>query len=179
MQLFAAEVYGRAPGLPERMEFKTLSINKDALDGKAVRKEIKIIISHNNKNLILNLLIYLPKNSKSKHPMFLGLNFYGNQTVYNDTGITITKNWVGNNKKFMIVNNKATNITRGVRAHRWQVEYLLERGYGLAAMYYGDIDPDFDDGFQNGVHSLFYKEDENKPEADEWHTRLPVQQKKR
>ena len=100
--------------------------------------------------------------------MFLGLNFYGNQTICNDTGITITKNWVGNNKKFWITNNKATKSIRGVRAHRWQVEYLLERGYGLAAMYYGDIDPDYDDGFQNGIHPLFYKDEQSKPEADEW-----------
>jgi hypothetical protein len=116
----------------------------------------------------MDLLIYLPSAAKKPVPLFLGLNFYGNHTIDDDPGIALSQSWMRDNAQYGVVNHRATEKSRGKAASRWQVEKILARGYGVATAYYGDIDPDFDDGFQNGVHPLFYKPGQTRPAPDEW-----------
>ncbi len=168
LKLFKQNVYGEIPQQDIKISFKLQSIKNDALNGLATRKQVKIILSNHDKTLTLSVLLYTPNSCQKPVPAFLGLNFIGNQSVTNELDIPITTNWVGNYKKYHISDHKAGEQTRGCKTYRWQIEKILKNGYAIATCHYGDIDPDFDDGFQNGIHPLFYKEGQNKLQSDEW-----------
>jgi hypothetical protein len=169
LRLFETHVYGRTPaGKPAGMTFELASSERAALGGKAVRKQITVLFNGKSSGPKADLLLYLPATAKGPVPVFLGLNFGGNHTVSTDPAITVTKSWVRNNPRTGITDNKATDRNRGGDSSSWPIERILERGYGVATIYYGDIDPDFDDGFSNGVHPLFYKPGQARPGPDEW-----------
>ena len=48
---------------------------------------------------------------------------------------------------------------------RFAVEMLLARGYAVVTAYAGDLDPDYDDGFENGIHALLPRSARVGPEA--------------
>jgi hypothetical protein len=168
LSLFQTHVYGRSPAPPADMRFHVASLDRQALGGLATRKQVSIQLREDRPDVTLDLLIYLPNGAKQPVPMFLGLNFGGNHTIHSDPGITLSQRWMRDSKGTGVLDHRATEESRGTSASRWPVEMILGRGYGLATMYYGDIDPDFDDGFQNGIHPLFYKEGQTRPAPDEW-----------
>jgi hypothetical protein len=154
INMFENEVYGKYPEWKGKITAKEMSINHNALGGDAVSKEIKLTLRNGDKSLDINVLLFLPHSLKPV-PVFLGYNFGGNHAVSNETNIAIASSWMQNNESTGISNNKASETGRGKEASRWQVDEIISRGYGLVTVYYGDVDPDFDDGFRNGVHSLY------------------------
>lgn len=170
LKLFEDHVYGRAPGKPTDLAFQVLEQSANALNGLATRKQVRVRFSSKSDGPKMDLLIYIPNGAKKPVPAFLGLNFYGNQSIHKDPEILISDAWMPENDAFGVVNHKATEKSRGVRTSRWAVELILQRGYALVTACYNDIDPDFDDGFHNSVHPLFYKEEQTRPAPDEWGT---------
>ncbi len=168
LRLFEEHVYGKAPEPLSSGSFTVASVDLQALDGKAIRKEVVYRPSADS-DLELRMLIYIP-HSDEPVPAFLGLNFYGNHTIHTDPGITLNPGWMRPNREKGIVNNRATEASRGTSSSRWPVDLVLENGCALATMYCGDIDPDTDDGFKNGVHGIFDKEFGDKRPDDAWGT---------
>jgi hypothetical protein len=169
--LFEERVYGKVPepGVPLQPRFEVRSEDRQALGGTAIRREVSVRFTDKPDGPAMDVLLYLPKSTEAsaRVPAFLGLNFRGNHSIQPDPGITLSRQWMRGNEPG-VVNHQATESTRGTDSSSWPVEQILARGYALATVYYGDIDPDFDDGFKNGIHPLFYQPGQTRPAADEW-----------
>ena len=161
--LLESQMFGHAPGRPERMSFELASIDRKALGGKAVRKEVTIDIAGHK----LNVLLYLPANARGKTPVFVGLNFNGNHTIHADPGIRLARRWDADKSTGKAIAATAPADTRGTRASRWQLDAIISRGYGLATVYYGDIEPDFDGMLPESVRAQYLK-GAAAPAAGEW-----------
>jgi hypothetical protein len=168
LKMFESRMYGRSPGRPQAMSFEVTAKDQPALDGKAVRKEVVIHFAGAASGPGMTLLIYRPSAASGPVPAFMGLNFGGNQSISTDPGITMSRSWMRPANDGTVADNRATEASRGRSTSQWQVERIIARGYALVTAYYGDIDPDFDDGFQNGVHPLYYKPGQTRPAPDEW-----------
>ena len=169
--LLETHIYGKTP-TRDLGPFQTriVDIDPQALNGRATRKQISITID-DKLQLSIDLLVYLPNQAEEQVPCFMGLNFYGNQTVHADPKIRINPRWMGGKSKIGIKNNRATEATRGVYHERWQIERLIKRGYAVATAYCGDIDPDnYQHDFSDGIHPLFYRDNQSKPDPGEWGT---------
>src|SRR4026207_611647 len=128
LKLFADNVYGRMPGKPRNMQFKIASVDSSALGGSAIRKQGTILFTGAASAPSMGLLIYLPKSAKGPVPVCIGLNFYGNQTIHADSGIRLSAQWMMNDEQMGLVNNRATEVSRGKDARKWAVEEIIKRG---------------------------------------------------
>ena len=153
LRLFEEHVYGRVPPLDIKLRFKKFDTDPNALGGKALRRQITVFFTDDDDGPSMDILLYRPR-TKRAVPVFLAYNFHGNHTVTNEVGIRLSKSWVRNSTEKKSKNNRATEASRGTASSRWPVNTIVEAGYGLATIYYGDVDPDFHDEFKNGVHVI-------------------------
>lgn len=169
LRLLGEEMFGVAPvGRPDVQRFEILARKESALDGLAHRKEVRISLTEKPDGPTMELLLYVPASAEKPAPAFLGLNFMGNHTITTEKDVRLNEGWMRNRADRGIENHRATEASRGTSASRWPLRMILERGYALGTIYYGDIDPDFHDEFKNGIHPHYYREGQTRPGPSEW-----------
>jgi hypothetical protein len=173
LESFAREIYGRTPtsaatARPPGMRWETTSTDRTALGGRATRKEITLHFTSRPDGPKFHLLIYQPNTGSAPYPAFLGLNYFGNQCVNADPGITLSPAWMRTAPEHGIVDNRATPKTRGTHSYRWEVEKIIARGYATATGYYGDLCPDNSNGLAESVGALFTTGTTEKRAPDAW-----------
>lgn len=163
LEFFSTYMFGKVPEITEVSSLGTVVTTENALNGKAIRKDILIYPLGNHREFQINLQIYLPKTApKNPVPIFLAMNIYPNFVVCEDAEIDRPDS-------MLIANGKLTkSCERGKMSNFWQLEKILDRGYGLATFGYQDIVLDDAEAFYNGFPSLFYKPGQRFPNPDEW-----------
>ena len=152
MALFQHYMYGILPPKPAQMRSRVVAEYGDFAGVQATLRLITLETGSNGAPQI-NLMLVLPNHRTGPVPVFLGLNFCGNQSLTDDPRVPLARGWLTSLCKGCS-NNVATEAARAAGAadwpgDEWPVADIVERGYGLATFCSCDIDsdrPDISDG---------------------------------
>jgi len=162
LEFFASQVYGRTPKDKIKVTYETLSENPNFISGKATCKQVKFIFSNGNKKVEAILLLVLPNGPKGKVPVFVAYNFKGNHSTFADPAIEYSSSFA------RLTAPGHPDWERGCQSTRWCFEQIVDRGYGVATMFYQDIYPDKPGMEDQSVTSLFPGYQPGRKTPDQW-----------
>jgi len=138
--LFAHYMYGPIPPKPASMQIKSVGQYQDFLGGQATLK-LKTLETGPGNAPRIDLMLIIPNNRHGPAPLFLALNFCGNQALTSDPRVPLGRSWINSNCAGC-TNNRATEASRGSQAADWPLAEIVRRGYALAVFFNGDVDSD-------------------------------------
>ena len=162
LSMFETQQYGRAPERPAGESFEVFDAGTPVLNGKAIRKQVRIYFSKDKSGPGIQLLVYLPATTKKPAPVLLSINFGVVQDAVDDPGIKPETVWDPK------TNTRITPPEGRRRFGRLNVEPFIDAGIGVATFYYGDVDPDYAEGFANGIRARYLKPGQTERVADDW-----------
>lgn len=141
LDLFRTHVYGRSPAKPKQLAFEIIEEKPSALGGAATLKRVAVKSTHEGREHRFELTMFLPNAVRGPVPMFL------------------------------LLNNRAVALTDPTRAEKsgfWPAETLVARRYGIASLHVGELAPDDNAKFREGVIRLFEGTAEGPRPPDAW-----------
>ncbi|MEJ2195543.1 MAG: hypothetical protein P8X73_11890 [Ignavibacteriaceae bacterium] len=161
VNLFEQNQFGVTPKEKIEINYDLFESEGSAFDNTAERTQVTLNLFGNQTEKKINLVYYIPKNVIKPVPVLLYISFGANSQVIDDP--QIKEGFIWNREKQRI------SAGRNSRFGKLNVKPVLESGFGFAIVYYGDIEPDFVDGYKYGVRSLFEENgDETLDKSDAW-----------
>lgn len=131
LRQFEDHVYGRAPGTPDKLEFRVLA-EQAALNDKAFYRKVAVSSRHEGRSHQFIIDLYLPRQASQRVPLFLLVNHRNTSTI---------------------------TPQRRPESGPTAAEYLVGRGMGVAEIQSGELAPDHPERYRNGVIGLFEEQD--------------------
>lgn len=160
VSLFEKYQFGKVPDRPADLSFRIFESGVPAYAGKALRTQVTIYFTSDTSDHRADLLIYLPARATGPVPLFLNLGFSPNSASVTDSGVRTGYMWGRDGKK--------VPAPAGSGFGAIDVEKFISEGFGVATLYYGDIEPDFAEGIKYGIRSYYLKPGQVSPTDDEW-----------
>lgn len=146
MDYFYSEVYGVVPDIAYTVSFTLLDEDEHHFGGTAIRQQVKMTVKTEMGESDALLLLYMPK-SEEPVPVFAGLNFKGN-TFLDDSESIMTS--YGS-----LIEPEDIEERRGERYSRWQIQSILENGYGFITACANDFSPDDKNLYDSRLIEIF------------------------
>ena len=128
--LFQHYMYGRFPA-PVDVHGTVTYTDAHFFAGKATLKLVTLKLAGEGTPSI-QMLMVVPNHRIGPAPVFLGMNFNGNQMVVDDPHVPMSPSWTEDGRQ----------IIRAAEIHNWELEQSIDRGYAVATYYCGDVEPD-------------------------------------
>ena len=161
LRLFETQQFGRAPER-RRTSFNVFEAGTRAYDGTAIRRQVTLYFTQDTTRHRADLLIYTPAAATGPVPVFLKIGFSANSLSFDDPGIREGTIWNREGERVPAAEGRSFGTL--------DVAPFLSAGIGVAAIYYGDIEPDFQEGIAYGLRGHFLAAGQEYPAEDEWGT---------
>ncbi len=160
MKLLAEYQQGVTPAGDIRTSVEVVERDVPAMDGAAKRTQVRIRFPDHAGGPVIRVMLHTPSKSTGPVPTLLYLSFIPNIMITDAPGVDEGMAWSAA-LKAPVPDREAT------RVGAFDAKSFVDRGYGVATVYYGDIYPDFDHGNAYGVPVLFGPKPETRA-PNEW-----------
>jgi hypothetical protein len=161
MRLLAENQEGETPKKVLKPLYTVVDKGTPSMGGLAVRRQVRISFSKAKDTPAIRVLLLTPATAKGPVPVFFYTGFEPAIRVLDEPGVDVGMAWAAATKSRVPDRDAA-------RVGNLDLSPFLKHGFGVAYVYYQDIEPDFDGGAQFGVRELFQKQEGRERRPKEW-----------